>query len=319
MFILSIIDNQCVHLVPETEEAWFDANKMYHYSLGNMAAGINAHTNAISLRDDVRRCFDSNAFVFYPAGHGDAFMAYFVSEGGYPDYTELFHRRLVTIHPSVAVEFLYARFAYTVIKIFRCNVFFDSVEGNEEVRKIAEQKLLKKLEKQAHRGLNGSEASELEHSQASDGNEESDMGRYRCFRGAFSYSYTIYRLLLCLELHQPVSPTRILCGRRRAVEGRAVQAAAGYRYAFLSHTTFQYALVSSFRYSHGIHPASLEEVEHPPDTVACHTETPHMLRLMSKYMKDNPQVWQTSSTPEGTMRNDVQDFYARWITRPSGT
>ena len=89
-------------------------------------------------------------------------------------------RRLVTIHPSVAVEFLYARFAYTVIKLFRLNVFFDSVEDNEEV-KIAEQKLLEKLEKQAHGGLNGSEASELEHSQASDGDEESDMGMYRCF------------------------------------------------------------------------------------------------------------------------------------------
>ena len=78
-------------------------------------------------------------------------------------------------------------------------------------------------------------------------------------------------------------------------------------------------LVTTFGYSYGTHVASLEEVEHPPDTVACHTETPHMLLLMSKYMRENPQVWQTSSTLDGATRNDVQDFYARWITRPSGS
>lgn len=105
--------------MPETEEAWFQANKMYLYSPDNMTAGVNSHTNGIALRDDVRRCFDSGAFVFYPAGHDNAFMAYFVGMAGYPDYTEPFHRRLATIHPSVAVEFLYARFAYTVIKLYR--------------------------------------------------------------------------------------------------------------------------------------------------------------------------------------------------------
>ena len=51
--------------------------------------------------------------------------------------------------------------------------------------------------------------------------------------------------------------------------------------------------------SSSIHLGALEEVEDPPDTVACHTETPHMLRLMSKYVKESPQVWQTSTTPEG--------------------
>ncbi|KAM5541520.1 hypothetical protein V8D89_004710 [Ganoderma adspersum] len=260
--------NQCAHLVPETEEAWFYANKMYLYSLGNMAASINAHTNGISLRDDVRRCFDSNAFVFYPAGHGDAFMAYFIGGRGYPDYTELFHRRLATIHPSVAVEFLYARFAYTVIKLYRLNMVFDSVEDNDEVTKIVENKLLEKPEKQAHGGPDGSEASELEHSR--------------------HLTVTRSQTWVCTSPPQESYAD----GDERWKD-------------------------QLFRRLPAI--ASLEEVEHPPDTVACHTETSHMLRLMSKYMRENPQVWQTSSTSEGATRNDVEGFYARWITRPSGS
>ena len=68
---------QCTHPVPKTETAWFMANKMVLYSPNNYRARVNAHTNGISLRDDVRRCLDSHAFVLYPAG-SDAFMSYCV-------------------------------------------------------------------------------------------------------------------------------------------------------------------------------------------------------------------------------------------------
>ena len=68
-------------------------------------------------------------------------MTYCVQAMGFPDYyTELLHRRLVTIHPSVAVEFLYARFAYTVIHLYRPNKFFDSVPDDPTV-KMLEKKL----------------------------------------------------------------------------------------------------------------------------------------------------------------------------------
>ncbi|KAI1784569.1 hypothetical protein LXA43DRAFT_207910 [Ganoderma leucocontextum] len=103
--IATIIANRCAHLVPEAQTAWFMANDMFAYALDNEGAGVNAHTNGISLRDGVHRRFDSHAFVFYPAGN-DIFVAYFVHTRG---YTELFHRRPVTIHDNVAVEFLYAR------------------------------------------------------------------------------------------------------------------------------------------------------------------------------------------------------------------
>lgn len=41
-----------------------------------------------------------------------------------------------------------------------------------------------------------------------------------------------------------------------------------------------------------IHVTTLEEVEDPPETVTCHTETPRiMLQLKSSYIKENLQVW----------------------------
>ena len=109
------------------------------YSIENQKAGVDTHTNGISLRDDVRRCLDACAFVFFPVHGSDKFMAYFVDDGYWPDYTEAFHRRLVTIHPSVAVEFLYARFAYNVINLYRPNMFFTSVQDNPAFKAAAAQ------------------------------------------------------------------------------------------------------------------------------------------------------------------------------------
>lgn len=94
---LSITVNRCAHLVPEAEAAWFEANEMSLYAIENHhgRVGVHARTNGVSLRADVHRCFESNAFVFYPAPEGDAkFMAYFTQAEGYPGYMELPHRRL---------------------------------------------------------------------------------------------------------------------------------------------------------------------------------------------------------------------------------
>ena len=132
--------NHCAHLVPEAEWAWFEANDMSVYTVENEGAGVNAHTNGILMRDDVRRCFDSSFFVLYPTGDGDTFMAYFLHPGGYPDYTEHFHRRLVSIHDSVPVEFIYARFAYAVINLGCRSASFDTVEVSDVVKKIVDQK-----------------------------------------------------------------------------------------------------------------------------------------------------------------------------------
>ena len=197
-----MIVNRCAHLIPKAEAAWFTANEMNVYSIENQKAGVDTHTNGISLRDDVRRCLDACAFVFFPVHGSDKFMAYFVDDGYWPDYTEAFHRRLVTIHPSVAVEFIYARFAYNVIKLYRPDMFFTSVQDNPALKAAVAH-----LESPASIGEHGNtreynalqwafylishltpemnEASE--HSQVLGGGEESEMGAYDYFYRALVY------------------------------------------------------------------------------------------------------------------------------------
>ena len=63
--------------------------------------------------------------------------------------------------------------------------------------------------------------------------------------------------------------------------------------------------------------AELEEVEDPPETpwIGVHSETPHALRLMSDYIKKNPQVWQTSTTPADATRPDDEGYLAKMLSR----
>ena len=130
---------QRAHLIPQAEKTWFTANRMLIYAPDN-PAGIDGAANGILLRADVRRCFDSHAFVIYPADDDDnGFVAYFVRRG-YPDFPDLFHRRRVTVHPDVPVQYLYARFAHTIINLPRCDDSFESVrESGGKKRKHMEE------------------------------------------------------------------------------------------------------------------------------------------------------------------------------------
>ena len=132
-------------------------NRMEVDHLGDpwtVAVAIDQPANAILLREDVRTCFDANAFVFYPAdldgagGLGDGtgagtegdddasmFMAYFV-KGGYQYLRDAFHRRRVPIPADVPVEFLYARFAYAIVSMYRFGAAFEGVPELPEVEEM---------------------------------------------------------------------------------------------------------------------------------------------------------------------------------------
>ncbi|KAI0762412.1 hypothetical protein C8Q74DRAFT_1318894 [Fomes fomentarius] len=89
-------------LVPRDQLDWFLGNNMDQFSLSRNLS-INDVANGVTLRSDVRACMDRHNFVFYP------------TEGGrYVAYAQLLHRRLVFMHPRVATQFLYARFAYNI-------------------------------------------------------------------------------------------------------------------------------------------------------------------------------------------------------------
>ena len=101
------------HLVPCERNDWFKGNGMDQFCL-TYDATINDVANGVALRADVRACLDRHSFVFFPRGDG-TFVSYVIKNE--KDYAQLLHRRSINIHERVAEEFLYARFAYTVIHL----------------------------------------------------------------------------------------------------------------------------------------------------------------------------------------------------------
>ncbi|KAI1793284.1 hypothetical protein LXA43DRAFT_942610 [Ganoderma leucocontextum] len=77
--------------------------------------GIHDPANRLTLCLDLGRLFERHGLVFFPTPVEGKFMAYLCRWN--LDYVEPFHRRLVTISPRVSEEFLYARFAHTMIKL----------------------------------------------------------------------------------------------------------------------------------------------------------------------------------------------------------
>ncbi|EJF61891.1 hypothetical protein DICSQDRAFT_180282 [Dichomitus squalens LYAD-421 SS1] len=119
----SVCDN--AHLVPKDELAWFLVNEMGRFNRSTLGATVNDVSNGVTLRCDVHRLLDSQSFVFYPVG--DRKYVTYLVRGTSRDYVELLHGREVSTVPlRVSDEFLYARFAYNIIKL-RPRVFGPSV------------------------------------------------------------------------------------------------------------------------------------------------------------------------------------------------
>lgn len=103
-------------LIPRSQSDWFTANDMEQFNI-DASAKIDDVANGVTLRSDVHTCFDRCKFVFYPTDQG-RYVAYIIGHHQL-DYAKLLHRRLVAMHPRVAIQFLYARFAYNIIHLLR--------------------------------------------------------------------------------------------------------------------------------------------------------------------------------------------------------
>ena len=111
--------------MPKDELAWFLVNGMGRFNRSTLGTTVDDVANGLTLRCDVYRLLDSQSFVFYPVGPCK-YVTYLLrakSEG----YVELLHgREVATIPLCVSDEFLYARFAYNIIKL-RPRIFGPSV------------------------------------------------------------------------------------------------------------------------------------------------------------------------------------------------
>ncbi|TFK92370.1 hypothetical protein K466DRAFT_659353 [Polyporus arcularius HHB13444] len=109
-----LASTQNARYVPKEEQAWFDGNHGTYHCL-NAKAGINDTANGVTLRSDVHLCFDRGGFVFYPFNAlTREYLVYSLSNVE-SDYTDLLHRRPVTMHERTSATLVYARFAYAVI------------------------------------------------------------------------------------------------------------------------------------------------------------------------------------------------------------
>ncbi|KAI1783217.1 hypothetical protein LXA43DRAFT_904037, partial [Ganoderma leucocontextum] len=106
---------QVAHLVSPSHAHWFGRNDMWEYNWAGYETGIHDPANGLTLRTDFVELLAKHAFVFFPAGEGE-FMTYMC----YPTVTSYLHdlhRRPITIPHRVPEEFLYARFACTMIAL----------------------------------------------------------------------------------------------------------------------------------------------------------------------------------------------------------
>ncbi|KAJ3454035.1 hypothetical protein MRS44_018667 [Fusarium solani] len=105
------------HLIPRAQEQWYTDNAMFDYTTGSRSVG-NSEENTCRLRPDLHRVFDSRAFALVPKrdGNGQRHLVvhFFSTVKDVWDTALDIHNRRAHSLETVAVEFLFARFALTV-------------------------------------------------------------------------------------------------------------------------------------------------------------------------------------------------------------
>lgn len=133
---------EAAHLVPAGEKNWFSANHMSRYCPPSSSA-INDEKNILLLRKDIHHLFDTKRFVFVPKrpaapnrttlpttvlpaeAHANTpptpdldaqtkLAAYVLLPEMSPELVGLYHNRLPQPLCGLGVEFLFARFAWTI-------------------------------------------------------------------------------------------------------------------------------------------------------------------------------------------------------------
>jgi hypothetical protein len=102
------------HLVPRNEERWFSENGMFRYTKPQRPGSepVDDAQNAILLRSDVHTIFDQKRFGVVPKS--SLLVVHIMAPGSSLELTRLYHN--VPLQPlvGVAIQYLLARFAWTV-------------------------------------------------------------------------------------------------------------------------------------------------------------------------------------------------------------
>ena len=108
---------QTVHLVPTSEAVWFNHNTMAKYSRD--AGTVNDGCNLILLRSDLHSIFEARQFAIVPKlSHAEkpVFVVHVLLGDAQSEIVQLYHDVPLQPLTEIAIEFLFARFAWTIIR-----------------------------------------------------------------------------------------------------------------------------------------------------------------------------------------------------------
>jgi HNH endonuclease len=107
---------EMAHLIPVSQRQWFNMNQMAPYTASTGTDKMKHPMNMIKLRSDIHTIFDAKRFTIVPKKK--LLMVHTFSEKAISEVFRLYHN--VPIQQFEAgVEFLFARFAYTVFEHLR--------------------------------------------------------------------------------------------------------------------------------------------------------------------------------------------------------
>ncbi|EJP61293.1 uncharacterized protein BBA_09768 [Beauveria bassiana ARSEF 2860] len=113
---LSTLGTEIAHLIPRRENSWFASNEMGRYSSPTLAATATLTgdaRNAILLCSNIHSTFDQRRFVFVPK-HG-SWVIHVISGTPKDELPAVYHNAQPQQLSGIAVEYLFARFAWTVL------------------------------------------------------------------------------------------------------------------------------------------------------------------------------------------------------------
>lgn len=177
------------HLVPTAQGLWFNVNSMVYYTSVPGVDKMKDGGNIITLRCDVHKILDAKRFAIVPKKGLLVVHTFF--EKALSEVYRLYHNVPVQ-QVEAKVQFLFARFAYTVFEHLR--PFLDSgkstklrlVGGDVEERECTAQECAQYAEETAFQGKSRSasprkrqNADDVAWAEAGETDEENKRGRKR--------------------------------------------------------------------------------------------------------------------------------------------
>ncbi|KAM3508030.1 hypothetical protein MY11210_006878 [Beauveria gryllotalpidicola] len=100
------------HLLPKSEELWYTKNSMFQYSAFEEKGTPDDPRNAILLRSDAHTLFDAKRFLIVPKK--DKWVTHALYGKPQDELARSFHNIHLQPLTDVSVEFLFARFVWTI-------------------------------------------------------------------------------------------------------------------------------------------------------------------------------------------------------------